>query len=463
MIRLVLTATLVVVVIVAGVAVRALYLRPQRGLLVVAALTPFHGLLLIVPNGASVTGWKEGLLALTLLATFVTPNRPPRPQLSLPWLPVAATLVVIGCISAFFALGHNAVYPIKITFFYLIVVTLIVWRSPLTARDRDHLVTIIMVASTVTAVWGIAQQILGAEFLVRLGYEYNTVVRSAGPLLRSFSTFIQPFPFGLYVLMGILVGGSVALQDLSRIRNRLFLAAMPVLIVGMGMSIVRAAFLGLIVGMIWLGIHRYRYLFGVLAAATVLGGLVLMITPRRITDSMFSSSSLGQRTAGWSRIGMDVATHPLGQGLGATGSAAEKLATSHGVSQQYLLLLQTLNPELAYQPDNYYVKILLEIGPIGLWLLLLLLGSVAVSALRASRLTVGADSAFCLGVSASAVAACAAALVSTYFEIFPLDFYFWLLAASVGCAVVQGQSECVPEAPQLADVRGQWETSAPHA
>ena len=107
-------------------------------------------------------------------------------------------------------------------------------------------------ASTVTAVWGIAHQILGAEFLVRLGYEYNTVVRSAGPLLRSFSTFIQPFPFGLYVLMGILVGGSVALQDLSRIRNRLFLAAMPVLIVGMGMSIVRAAFLGLIVGMIWL-------------------------------------------------------------------------------------------------------------------------------------------------------------------------------------------------------------------
>ena len=97
MIRLSLLAALAVVaVIVVGVAGRALCERPQRGLLLVAALTPFHGLLLIVPNGASLAGWKEGVLALTLLATFVTPNRPPRPRLSLPWLPAAAAFVAAG-------------------------------------------------------------------------------------------------------------------------------------------------------------------------------------------------------------------------------------------------------------------------------------------------------------------------------------------------------------------------------
>jgi hypothetical protein len=100
-------------------------------------------------------------------------------------------------------------------------------------------------------------------------------------------------------------------------------------------------------------------------------------------------------------------------------------------------MLGKLNPALQYQPDNYYVKMLLELGPIGLWAFGTLLVAVLVSALRAARYTLGADSAFCLGVSASIVAACVASLVSTYFEIFPMDFYFWLLISAVGCAVVQ--------------------------
>ena len=130
--------------------------------------------------------------------------------------------------------------------------------------------------------------------------------------------------------------------------------------------------------------------------------------------------------------------NPFGEGLGATGSAAEKLETAtRNMSIEYLAVLGKLNPELAYQPDNYYVKMLLELGPIGLWAFGTLLVVVLVSALRASRYTLGADSAFCLGVSAAIVATSVASLVSTYLEIFPLDFYFWLLVAAVGCAVVQ--------------------------
>lgn len=417
----------------------AVYERPQRGLLLAALLTPLHGLLLIAPDGQSYVWWKELLLVVTLLATIVTPNRQGRGGVSMPWLPILIALVVIGGISALLTLGlPAALYPFKITFFYMTVVPLVLWRAPFTARDRDNLVTIIMVVSVTTSVWGIAQQFLGGAYLHELGYEYNSVLRTSGSFLRSFSTFTQPFPFGLYVTMALLVGGAVALRDPARWRNRLFLLSTPVQLAGMGTSIVRAAYLGLFVGLLWLAVHRYRGLFVGLVAAAAAGGIALLAVPSKYVQSVLSSNSLGQRASGWSQIGDAVMMNPFGQGLGATGSAAEKLATTtQRLSDDYLYLLQTLNPALAYQPDNYYVKILLELGPIGLWAFLTLLVTVLVSTLRASRFTSGFDSAFCLGVSASVVAAAVASAVSTYFELFPLDLYFWLLVGAVGCAVAQ--------------------------
>lgn len=431
----------------------ALYQRPQRGLLLVAALGPFHDLLIIIPHGHSFVPWKESVLLLALLATFVTPNRS-RPGVSLPWLPAAGILAVLGGISAIVVMHSiGAVYPIKITFFYMVMVTLIIWRAPLTERDRDNLVSIMMAVSTITAIWGIVQQFVGAQFLVDLGYKYGDAVRTTGPLLRSFSTFSQPFSFGLYVAMCVIVCGAVALHDTRRLRNRIYLLMMPVLLAGMFVSVVRAAYLAVIVGMIWLAIFRYRRLFLVLFASAIAGGIALLFVPTNIVMSVFSSSSLGDRTDGWSQIGQGVREHPFGAGLGTTGSAAEKVATAvHNIDSRYTDLLRTLNPALNYQPDNYYVKILLEVGPIGLWALLLMLVTVVVSALRASRATTGADSAFCLGVSAYGVGVWVAAFVSTYFEIFPLDFYFWLLVGAVGSAVVQGRTNApVPEASAADD------------
>ena len=96
---------------------------------------------------------------------------------------------------------------------------------------------------------------------------------------------------------------------------------------------------------------------------------------------------------------------------------------------------------IPYQPDNYYMKVAVELGPIGLWIFVLVLISSGASALRASRVLPGSDGALALGVSASIVAAAVASVVSTYFEIFPLDLYFWLLIGTVGCALTQHHSE----------------------
>jgi len=436
---LLLGAVLAAGLLVLGLA--ALRQRPQRGLLLLAALTPFNGLLVLVPGGASFAYWKEALLLMTLAATLLAPLRSLQggadagPAPTLPWWPAVAALVVFGSTSALATAGLVGLYAIKITFFYLLIL-LVLWRAPFSARDRDSLVTILMSVGVITALVGLWQQWVGDAYLVGLGYSYNTQVRTAGGLLRSFATFDAPFAFGLYVMLSLLVGGAVALAEPRRVRNALFLSATPVMVAGMGVSIVRASYLGLALGLLWLAVHRYRQLLRVLAvlSAAVLAGL-LFVSPK-VLAPLFSSTSLGQRGSGWSAISSDLLSHPLGLGLGASGSAAERIAKAAGRAVS-----------TTYQPDNYYVKMALELGPVGLWLFVLILLSALVSTLRAAQMLSGRDAALALGVSAAVLAASAASLVSTYFEIFPLDVYFWLLLGVVGCSVSQRTARLTATAP----------------
>lgn len=422
------------VVLVLGV---LLWRRPQRGLLAIAALTPFHGLLAIVPGGESLSPWKEGLLLLTLAATFVSPYRRRLPAPSYPWWPAVVAWVAIGVLSALLVSGLAGIIAIKITYFYL-VIPVILWRAPFDARDRDHLVTILMGTTAVTAVVGLAQQVIGGERLAELGYRWDEHLRISGGILRSFSTFTTPFAFGLFVMIGLIVGCSVSFADPHRLRNRLFLCATPIMVLGMGVTIVRASYIGLAVALLWLAVHRYRTLLLGFGATAALAPLVLFAVPSSILAPLFSSSSLGERGDGWSQTLSSLWVHPFGQGLGATGSAAaDTVAQSNPMLSELSYTAAVQFGFMPYQPDNYYMKLAVELGPIGVWLFVLVLVCSAVSTLRASRVLSGQDAALALGVSGTIVAAAVASTVATYLEIFPLDVYFWLLLGTVGCALTQ--------------------------
>ena len=229
-----------------------------------------------------------------------------------------------------------------------------------------------------------------------------------------------PFPFGLYVMMVLLVCGAVALADTSRLRNRLFLLSTPVLLVGMGVSVVRGSYLGFAVGFAFLAVVAFPKLriWGVLGGAAVAGGLAL--APAKVRESVFSSSSLDARSTGWSEILYDLSYHPFGQGLGVTGAAADKLAQAAGETR------------IPYQPDNYYVKLGVELGPIAVALFVAILVTAYLVMMRTWRMApLPADRAFAVGTAAFVLAAAAASFVATFLEIFPLDVYFWLLL-SVG-------------------------------
>lgn len=426
--------------------------RPQRGVLLLAAFTPLNGLLALVPIGA-LAGWKEGLLLLTAASAFLTGRRRSALNVYAPWWPPMAALLLVGIISALATFGLFGLVALKVTFFYLMIVA-ILWWAPFDAVDRDHLVSILMGMAALTSVVGIAQQFVGAQALVELGYSYGQQVRSTGGLFRTFSTFNQPFPFALYVMVSLLVGGAVALADPRRRRNMLFLCFSPVMVVAMGTAVVRAAMLGLALGVLWLIVMRFRSGLAVLGIAAVAALGVMVALPSKVLKVVFSSNSLNERNEGWQQIFSAVLQKPFGIGLGGTGAAAERMASASGESTNQIRITAT------YQPDNYYIKMLLELGPIGLFAITAMLVIALVWTTRAARSLPDPDGAFSLGVSASILAAMAASTVASYFEIFPIDLHFWLLLAVVGCAVVDQRVGAKP-AHTMREVGSETTTPTP--
>ncbi len=420
--HLVVSATVLVLGLAALVVlVLALIQRPQRGLLLLAALLPFDGLLLIVPGGEAAGPWKEAVLMLTLLAVVVSPRaaHAAGPIAMPPWVPPAVAMISLGVISAVITGGTIGFWGFKISFLYA-VVPVILWACPFTASDRDRLVSILMVTGTVTALVGLAQQVAGPTRLNDIGYEYNSAIRFSGGLLRSFSTFTQPFSFGLFVSLTLLICLPIAMADVKRTRNLLFLVVSPLLVVGMSTSVVRGATLALVVGLLVLALWRFRGLFH----AAVPAFIAVLFVPVSVLTSYVSSSSLGQRTTGWQTIFDSLLTAPLGNGIGTTGAAAEK-AEELGANIDDLVTYGS-GADL-YLPDSQYVKTIIELGPLGLWLLLLWGAAGVATAVAVARRTTGNDRALAQGIAASIIGAAASSLVANYLEIFPLDFYFWLL------------------------------------
>ena len=398
--------------------------RPQRGLLLLAALVPFDGLLLLVPRlPPLVAGWKEALVLATLGATFVAPataraatGRP------LPgWAPAVAGMLGLGLVSAVAVGGLQAAWGLKIAFFFVLV-AVVVWRCPLDGREQDALVTILMATGFVTAVYGLVQQLLGPGGLNALGYEYNSTIRTTRGLLRSFSTFDNPFAFAYFLMLVLLMGLPHALARPDRLRNRLFLLSVPVLALALAGTFVRGAWVGLVVGLAYLGWARFPRLL--LGLPLVLVGLLLL--PRGVSAAAFSSSSGAQRVAGWEANLSEVTRHPLGLGLGSSNAAAEKVAGTGALAR-----------DRVYHPDNEYYRAMYELGVLGLWFTVLLLISAFLST-RAVWKTASDGGVFALAVSSTVLAGAAASVVATYFDTFPNNVYFWLLLGVVATGGLSG-------------------------
>jgi hypothetical protein len=401
---------LLVVLIGAPVAL-AIAQRPQRGVLLLVATVPYWGLDKVLPIPS---GWKEALALYTVAWTVMSIAGKPRPHPRLPKI-VQPFLgyFAIACASALLIRGAQAEIGLKIGFFWALMAVM-VWLRPLDHRDRDLVVTILMVNAVITAIIGIGQQVVGAGRLVELGYDYNTTVRFTGHFLRSFSTFRLPFDFGFYLALVIVIGTSVSLREPRRVRSILFFCSLPIITVGLLFSFVRGAYLVVLIGIIYLAVTRYRWLF--MGAPVAL--LLLLFLPGQYATPALGSSSFTERSQSWTD-NISTIFDPLGHGIGTTGSAGEKV-------EQVL----KLNAD-TYQPDNQYFKTNYELGVLGLFFFVMLMLSAFLTARSAATRLHGRDQALAEGLTAHILGVGVACFVATYFEIFPMDFFFFLLLGIV--------------------------------
>jgi len=398
----------------------ACYRRPQRGVLIFAALLPFDGLRPVLGLPSFVDGWKQATVLTLLGLTFVCPvaaRAGIRRRLP-PWWPAFAGLLAVGLVSAARGWGTNAALGLRITFFEALI-ALVIWRCPLNRRERDAFVTIFVVMAFVTSLVGLWQQVVGHEALRNLGYEYDEAIRfTSGFRLRSFGTFNQPFPFALYLMLAVLLAVPFALAEPRRLRSRLFVLGLPVITAALVLTFVRAAYLGLAVGLLYLAFHRYKLLVYGIPLALV--AFAFLPTGTTFTEAVFQRQSLQERTTGWSDRLDQLVEHPLGIGIGETGAAAEKAAE-----------LENLDPGLQYQPDNAYLKVAFELGIPGLWFFLLMLGSMFLFSRAVERRVADPDRHFAAGATAQLLGLLVAGLVATIFEMIPVIQLFWITAGIV--------------------------------
>jgi len=414
---------------------KALVRRPQRIVLVVVALTPYHGLLRIVPHPLIAQGWKEALMVLALLAAFVAP-RAARGRTDRPvprWVVPFGAFVVVSVMWAIARHNVAALYGLKIYFFSSIL-AIAVWRCPFDTGERDRFVSIVMANGAITGAYGIAQQAIGPSALNDLGYPYNTVIRTTGDLLRSFSSFDGPFAFAFFEMAVLAICVPVALADRGRWRNRAFLVALPLVVGGMLATFVRGAWIAAAVGLTVVVLRqlRPRALLSLAFVAAVAAFAAVLLVPRSVVERATQADTARDRVS-IVHVNVDsVLDRPFGHGIGTTGATAEKL-NELGLGQG--------DP---YQPDNHYFLVAYEVGVQGLICFVAFLAIAFWEVQRAAKRLSGADGALAAGIAALLAAAIAASFFESYFSVFPNDVLLWVGIATI-CDAATGVAVSRPK------------------
>lgn len=445
-------ADVTALILLAGVAIPvgwAILHRPQIGILLLVAGLPYSGLLLILPLPGAVADWASALLVATLVASLIAPAEATagdgiahRPERIPSWLLTYAGLFALTVAAIPKVTSLEAAYGMR-TMFLPVAAAVVVLRTPLNGRERDRLVSILMVNGFVTAAFGIFQQFVGHEYLASMGYAYNSTIRFSGSFVRSFSTFNQPFGFAFFLVLVVLLGVSVALSDPGRARNRTFLFLLPVYGLGLLSAIVRSAWIAVALGLLYLAVTRYRILLLAMAVAAV----GLLVVPTGNSSNITSSRSASARTESWVSNLPELFDHPLGVGPGRVGAAAgainRELGGPRGFQQEGL----DAETGGAYQPDNQYFKVALELGLPGLYLFAATMVISILTCHRVASRRGGEPGALGAGAAAYFLGLSVACFSTMIYELPATDTLLWIVLAVV--TTVAAPASARPPVPTL--------------
>lgn len=386
----------VLLFVVGGVAVLAVLVWPQLGVLLVVVAIPF-GSLRQVRVGAMNVGVTEMLLALVLMAWLLRMLARREFTVKLPPLTALFSLFIftLGCTSLGSTSFQHSVKELvkwgEVLALYILV------ANEMTGRWQRPLLFVLLGTGALAALHGIYQ------FLFQVGPEEFVLF---GRFMRAYGTFEQPNPYAGYLGLTLPLAVALVIASIVPMRERVSTKWLvwaggtgALMILALAMSWSRGAWLGIAaaIGTMVVAIAARSSraamlgagLLAVLAYLLLAGGLGLL--PRsvvqrfsdfmpyltvvdvrgvEVTDANFA---VLERMAHWQSAIAMWADHPwLGVGIG-----------NYGVQYASYALPQW--PDPLGHAHNYYLNIGAEAGLLGLISYLILWGSALLQSWRAVR------------------------------------------------------------------------------
>ncbi|WDL97376.1 O-antigen ligase family protein [Alicyclobacillus sp. ALC3] len=286
------------------------------------------------------------ILAVVALSRFLAGVRPKQ----FPWTKFAVVFLLYGLALLFAGLNQPviALEGYRMDVYYILFPLLLPFL--VAAEDVPRLLHVAVIVAILIAFDGVYQYAVATP-IPPTWADVNEHVRS-----RAFSVFGSPNELGAYMAMMTPFIAGMAWSERNRWRKILYSIGVLLCIATLGFTFTRGAWMALAVAMVVMAVLVDRRL---LFALVVLGVVGFFLPPihHRIAD-LFSpvyilKASQGGRIIRWAQAFSVMSGNPLfGTGLGKYGGA---------VASDYNLSLYS---------DNYYAKILGEMGIVGLTLFL---------------------------------------------------------------------------------------------
>lgn len=242
---------------------------------------------------------------------------------------------------------------------------------------RWAMVSLVATACFVALV-GIAQQALGDERLVELGYSYTIQVTHVGSRLRSFGTMEDPFTYAAFLLLAL-----VAVTMWMR-RGILMLLAGGVIATGLLFAYVRtSAVIAIALLGLWLARHQRATIAAFVLAVAATAAVTILIASSAGTESRTTRQgpslflTINGRTKGWQVVLDNPKTWVVGKGVGEVGTAKERAT--------YKISRRTRDIGKTSAVDSGYFALIADVGLIGLVIFLALIARVLTLARAAIR------------------------------------------------------------------------------
>ena len=270
--------------------------------------------------------------------------------------------------------------------------------------------------------------------------EGNAKTHILGGYVRVFSTVGDAATFGFLMTMGVLLAFAMALAARGPAQLVLMVATLPMLY-GMAVSYSRGPVVALAAGAAMMIVASRNWRLGAAIALVGLVGLSLLVASgsSRLVDRLASAgdandASFQVRTGYIMQYAPEIARRPFGYGINTSGGGGLRVTGGENVRKSVV----------GVPTDNYYFKVALEMGWVGLALWLWLNGVLLWHAYRVYRRTRDPElQAIALGLLSVLFALIVGAFSNDILAQKPISEFFWI---AVGLVVLIGQHR--PMAPE---------------